>query len=647
MKPSGLEELATYFEERAKGGVGLMITGGIAPNRRGRASPFASKLTYGWEAKRHRIVTDSVHKHNAKILVQILHTGRYAYHPFSVAPSSLKSPISYFTPSALTGPQVWSTIADYARCAALAREGGYDGVEIMGSEGYLINQFISSGTNKRTDEWGGEYQNRMKFPLEIIRAVRKSCGLDFIIVYRLSMIDLVKSGSTWDEIVQLAQAVEEAGATIINTGIGWHEARIPTIATMVPRSAFTWVTAKMRGMVKIPLVASNRINTPAMAERVLELGHADMVSMARPFLADPEFVQKAQQGREDEINTCIGCNQACLDHVFKGQRATCLVNPKAGYELQMKNSDQPPKEVKRIAVVGAGPAGLSFACQAAKRGHQVTLFEKDTEIGGQFNMAKTIPGKEEFHETLRYFKRQLELYKVTVHLNRPVTEADLTGYQAVVLASGVVPRPMTFEGVDKCLSYIDVLKHKKSVGKSVAIIGAGGIGFDVAEFLAHDDTAISSSSTDIPTFLKEWGIDETNSTRGGLAADTAMAKSHREIYLLQRKTTKPGKDLGKTTGWIHRQTLQQKGVQMITGVSYKKFVNGGLFIGLPDGSERELRVDDVILCAGQLPLTELLDAVKAKNGDATSVHVIGGSSEASELDAKKAISQGFRLACEI
>jgi 2,4-dienoyl-CoA reductase (NADPH2) len=575
--------------------------------------------------------------------MQILHTGRYGFHPFLVAPSKIKSPITPFTPHELSSRGVERQINAYVRCATLAREAGYDGVEIMGSEGYLINQFMVTHTNRRTDQWGGSFANRMRFPVEIVRRTRAAVGQNFIIIYRLSMLDLVKDGMSWDEVVTLAKAVEAAGATLINTGIGWHEARIPTIATMVPRAAFTWVSRNLKGQVKVPVITSNRINMPQVAEEILTRGDADMVSMARPLLADPEFVRKAAEDREDEINTCIACNQACLDHIFVKKRASCLVNPRACYETELNYL--PSQRNKCIAVVGAGPAGLAFATVAAQRGHEVILFEAAQEIGGQFNMAKHIPGKEEFRETLRYFQRQLELHKVKVNLGRRISAADLRaqGYDEVVLATGVTPRRPSIAGLEhpKVLSYVDVLLHGKPVGKSVAIVGAGGIGFDVAEFLSHDGV---SPSVNRELFFKEWGIDTTFQVRGGIASSKPQSEpSPRTIYLLQRKTGKLGERLGKTTGWIHRSSLQHKKVEMISGVQYDLIDDQGLHI-IINGAKRLLEVDTVVICAGQESLRELEPPLKAAG---LRVHLIGGAAVAVELDAKRAINQGCRLAAAI
>ncbi|OQS01329.1 2,4-dienoyl-CoA reductase [Achlya hypogyna] len=646
---TGLEEgrsltrLATYFAERAKGDVGLIVTGGIAPNRAGRVSPMAAKLTTSSEIARHKEVTDAVHENDGKIAMQILHSGRYGYHPFNVAPSAIKAPIGWFTPKALSTSDVRSTIKDYVQCAVNAKLAGYDGVEVMGSEGYLINQFIVAGTNKRTDEFGGDYSNRIKFPVEIVRQMRQAVGNDFIIIFRLSMLDLVKDGSSWEEIVVLAKEIEAAGATILNTGIGWHEARIPTIATSVPRGAFSFVTHKLMGEVSIPLITTNRINSPQVAEDILAAGHADMVSMARPFLADPELVIKAKQGREDEINTCIGCNQACLDHTFKGISASCLVNPRAGYETELNYL--PTTAPKKIAVVGAGPAGLAAATVAAKRGHDVTIFDDHLEIGGQFNLAKQIPGKEEFYETLRYFGKQLKLTNVDVQLGRRVSAEDLIagGFDKVVLATGILPRKLKVEGANhpKVVSYIDVLNKSVTLGQRVAIIGAGGIGFDVAEYATH---AGKSPSLDMGLFAKEWGIDSSVSTRGGLAPAN-HPPVQRQVYLLQRKSSKHGKGLGKTTGWIHRLSLKHRDVEMIGGVSYDKVDDRGLYVtNTKTKEQRLLEVDHIVVCAGQVPLRELEEPL-AKAG--IDVFRIGGADEAAELDAKRAINQGSRLAAKI
>ncbi len=636
---NGYVRMAAYFKARAEGGVGLMVTGGVAPNLAGRTAPFASQLSFPWQVKHHRIVTDAVHEvEGAKICLQILHTGRYGYHPFCVAPSRIKSPITPFKPWALTSLGIKKTIWDFANCARLAQKAGYDGVEIMGSEGYLINQFIAPRTNKRKDKYGGSFENRIRLALEIIKAVRKKTGDKFIIIYRLSMLDLVDGGSTWPEVVALAKEVEKAGATIINTGIGWHEARVPTIATMVPRAAFAWVTEKLKGEVSIPLITTNRINMPDVIDQVIADGQADMVSMARPFLADPDFINKAQAGRPDQINTCISCNQACLDHVFKQKIASCLVNPKACHETEftLTQAAQP----KAIAVVGAGPAGLSFAIEAKTLGHEVVVFERNAEIGGQFNIAKEIPGKEEFHETIRYFKVKLEELNIDLRLNTQATEVQLKEFDEVVVAAGVRPRIPKIEGIDSTnvLTYQDVLLHKKPVGKRVALIGAGGIGFDAAEYLAHNPDH-QPSSMDKEEFYKEWGIDTDYQNRGAIT-EKQTSSPYRDIYLLQRKATKFGKGLGKTTGWIHRQSLKDKGINMIGGVSYEKISDQGLHVKIND-QEQLLEVDNVVLCAGQLSNNELFEKLESTGQN---VHIIGGAKLAEEIDAKRAIDDGVRLA---
>ncbi|MBC3862760.1 NADPH-dependent 2,4-dienoyl-CoA reductase [Undibacterium jejuense] len=636
---NGFERMAAFYSERARGGVALMVTGGIAPNERARPMHGGAMLTTEAEAEHHKIVTKAVHEAGGKIAMQILHFGRYSYQPTLVAPSALKAPINPFTPHALTTAEVEETISDFVRCASLAQYAGYDGVEVMGSEGYLINEFIAARTNQRDDEWGGEYENRIRFPIEIVRRIREKVGTNFIIIYRLSMLDLVEGGSTLEEVIQLAKAIEAAGATIINTGIGWHEARIPTIATKVPRAAFAWVTQKLKGHVSIPLVATNRINTPEIAEQLLADNFCDMVSMARPLLADPLFFRKAEQGKADEINTCIGCNQACLDHTFGGKLTSCLVNPRACHETEI--IDQPVTTVKKIAVVGAGPAGLSFATTAAKRGHSVTLFDAAAEIGGQFNIAKQVPGKEEFYETLRYFAKQIELTGVQLRLNTFVKPDELTDFDEVVLATGITPRTPDIEGIDnpKVLNYLDVIKEKAHVGKTVAIIGAGGIGFDVAEYLSHSGT---SASLDPKKFFAEWGVDTDYKHVGGLT-EAHIEKSPRQIYLLQRKTSKVGDGLGKTTGWIHRTGLKNHGVHMFAGVTYNKIDDEGLHVTV-DGQQKTLPVDNVILCAGQEPRRDLQAALEAAG---KVVHLIGGADVAAELDAKRAINQGTRLGASI
>ena len=633
--------LAEYFAERARGGVGLMVTGGIAPNFAGSLAPFASKLSWPWEVNRHRLVTSAVHDAGGHIVMQILHAGRYAYHPFSVAPSALKSPITPFTPRALSTRGVERQIADFVACAERAREAGYDGVEIMGSEGYFINEFLAPRTNRRTDRWGGSLENRMRLPVEIVARIRDRLGPDSIIIYRLSMLDLVEQGSEWGEVVATAKAVEAAGASLINTGIGWHEARVPTIATRVPRAAFSWVTARLKHEVKLPLVTANRINTPEVAERILAEGQADMVSMARPLLADPEWVNKAASGRSDEINTCIACNQACLDQIFNREQASCLVNPRAARETELVI--RPAARRLRIAVVGAGPAGLAAAVTAAERGHAVMLHDSATEIGGQFNMAKRIPGKEEFHETLRYFRRRLELLGVEQRLGREAEVAALTagGFDHVVLATGVRPRDAGIPGSPhpKVLSYLDLLLMGRPVGRRVAIVGAGGIGFDVAEFLVQGRP---SPSEDVHRFLAEWGVDEVYRARGGLMLPRVEPSPH-QVYLLQRRTGRPGAGLGKTTGWAHRASLKAKGVEMIAGVSYRKVDDTGLHI-VVDGVERLLVVDNVVICAGQESRRDLEPGLTAAGCRA---HVIGGARLAAELDAKRAFEEGTRLAAAL
>ena len=638
----GYERMAAFYAERAAGGVGLIVTGGISPNDHGVTFFGGSKLDTVEEAEKHKVITQAVHDAGGKIALQILHTGRYSYQSENVAPSAIQAPINPTKPHALTSAEVNQTIADFANCAKLSQMAGYDGVEIMGSEGYLINEFIAARTNHRDDECGGSYENRIRFPIEIVKRTRQEVGENFIIIYRLSMLDLVEGGSTFEEVVQLAKEIEKAGATIINTGIGWHEARIPTIATKVPRAAFTWVTKKLKGLVNIPLITSNRINTPEMAEHVLAQDDADMISMARPMLADSHFVAKAEQGRSDEINTCIGCNQAWLDHIFSMTIATCLVNPRACYETELIFKDS--TTVKNIAVIGAGPAGLSFATYVADRGHKVTIFEAANQIGGQFNIAKTIPGKEEFYETLRYFQRKIELQpNIKLVLNHKATfeELNTVQFDEVVVASGVTPRHLNIEGIDhpKVLSYIEVLRDRKSVGKKVAIIGAGGIGFDTAEYLSHEG---ESGSLNPQKFYDEWGIDTTYAHVGGLK-EPEVEQSPREIYLLQRKAKSVGAGLGKTTGWIHRTGLKHRNVNMIPGASYDKIDDQGLHITV-DNKTMILDVDNVVICAGQEPFTAMFDQLQAAG---KSVHLIGGAKEAGELDAKRAIRQGAELAMVI
>ena len=633
----GHERMAAYFGERAKGGVGLIVTGGIGPNTEGGTHPNTKKLVTDEDIAGHRQITDAVHAHDGKICMQILHTGRYAYSPDQVAPSAIKAPINPFTPRALTDEEIYKQIDDFVFTSVQAQKAGYDGVEIMGSEGYFLNQFIAARTNQREDDWGGSYENRIRLPIEVVRRVREAVGQKFIIIFRLSMLDLVDGGSTADEVIHLGKAIEKAGVTIINTGIGWHEAQIPTIATKVPRAAFTWVTARFRKELSVPVITSNRINTPEVAEAVLARGDADMVSMARPFLADPDFVIKSQENRADEINTCIGCNQACLDHVFSGLMTSCLVNPRACHETELHIVAT--TAAKKIAVVGAGPAGLSAATTAASRGHQVTLFDSAHEIGGQFNIAKQIPGKEEFYETLRYFQKQIEITGVNLQLNSRVSAEQLNngGYDEVIIATGISPRTPQIEGINhpKVLNYLDVIGGKKPVGDKVAIIGAGGIGFDTAEYITHSG---ESTSTNIPAFMKEWGIDMTFGSRSGIEGIKAQPEpSPREVYLLQRKTTRVGKGLGKTTGWIHRAGLAMKGVRMMPGCDYSHIDDEGLHMTVGDDPQ-VLPVDTVIICAGQDPLRELVDGLELPH------HLIGGADEAGELDAKRAIDQGTRLA---
>jgi len=646
--PKHFHRLTAYFAERARGGVGLIVTGGFAPNIEGWAAPFSGRLTTSAAARKHRPITDAVHAEGGAIALQILHTGRYGYHPLAVAPSRLKSPISPFTPRALGSRGVERQIRSFVRCARLAREAGYDGVEVMGSEGYFINQFLAAHTNRRNDEWGGSWANRMRLPVEIVSRTREAVGRDFIIVYRLSMLDLVPDGSSWDEVVDLAKAIERAGATIINTGIGWHEARIPTIATSVPRAAFAWVTKKLKGEVNLPLCTTNRINTPEVAEQVLAEGCADMVSMARPLLADADFVNKAAAGRADEINTCIACNQACLDHVFQRKVASCLVNPRAAFETELVI--RPAQRRRRIAVVGAGPAGLACATTLAERGHEVELFEASVEIGGQFNMAKRIPGKEEFQETLRYFRRRIERTGVTLSLGRRATSESLAarGYDEVVLATGVTPRDPRIPGEDehrasgRVLSYVDLLLHGRRAGPRVAVVGAGGIGFDVSEYLVSEG---HSTTLDTAAWLREWGVADPAVARGGLGRPE-IAPPARQVYLLQRRAAPLGKGLGKTTGWIHRAALRMKRVEMIGGVNYERIDGRGLHVSFGEAREKPtlLEVDTVVLCAGQEPDRSLAEPLRARG---LNVHLIGGADVAAELDAKRAIEQGMRLAASL
>ncbi len=643
---TGLEETknghlrqATYFAQRARGGVGLIVTGGIGPNRAASVHAGANILETDEDAEKHKIITDAVHDEDGKICLQILHTGRYAFNDKLIAPSPIQAPINPFVPREVTTDEIEQEIQDFVRTSVLAQKAGYDGVEIMGSEGYFLNQFIVTRTNQRSDEWGGSYGNRIRFAVEIVRRVREAVGENFIIIFRLSMMDLVEDGSSHDEVIELGLAIEKAGATLINTGIGWHEARIPTIITKVPRAAFTWVTAEFRKALTIPVITSNRINTPDVAEEVLARGDADMVSLARPFLADADFVNKAAAGRSDEINSCIACNQACLDHIFVGKVASCLVNPAACHEDEFVVT--PTGNPKKIAVIGAGPAGLAFATTAARRGHDVSLHDGAAEIGGQFNLAKRIPGKEEFSETLRYYGRQIELTGVTLHLNKRVSASELndSDYDEIILATGISPRVLDLHGIDheKTLSYREVILGAE-VGQKVAIIGAGGIGFDVAELLSHAGPA---TSLDIPAFMAEWGIDMTFQSRGGVEGVAAkIAPSPREISLLQRKSSKVGAGLGKTSGWAHRTGLKKKGVTMISGCEYQKIDDQGLHLSI-GGEMQILDVDNVIICAGQTPLRTLADGLEKP------YQLIGGADVAAELDAKRAINQGTRLATAI
>ena len=636
----GFDKLAAFYAARAKGDVGLIVTGGISPNIAGWVAPFAGRMSSSRHAKKHRVITDAVHAEGGKICMQILHSGRYGYHPLAVSASAVKAPISPFKPKSLSSRGVRKTITDYAECANYAKMAGYDGVEIMGSEGYLINQFFCERTNHRDDEWGGSLENRARLAIEVVKQTRDKVGTDFIIIYRLSMLDLVEGGAPWEEVVYLAKAIEKAGATLINTGIGWHEARVPTIVTSVPRAAFTWITQRMKSEVSIPLITTNRINTPEVAESVLADGHADMVSMARPFLADADFVVKAERDQSDQINTCIACNQACLDHAFEQKRASCLVNPQACYETELifKSVAVP----KKLAVVGAGPAGLAFATYAAERGHEVHLFEQSSEIGGQFNYAKQIPGKEEFYETLRYYARKIEVTGVKLHLNTLV-DAELLehhGFTEVIMATGIKPRQLTIPGHDhaKVLSYIEVLGDHKAVGKRVAVIGAGGIGFDVSEYLVEQENL----TTNLDKWLTHWGVDKAFQQPGALM-EKQLPDVDREVFLLQRKSSKVGKGLGKTSGWVHRNSLINHKVQMIAGVSYEKIDDQGLHILVGD-KPRVLAVDNVVVCAGQTPFRELEHSLQQAG---MKVHVIGGADVAAELDAKRAIRQGAELAAEI
>jgi 2,4-dienoyl-CoA reductase (NADPH2) len=638
-KAADFDKLAAYFAERARGGVGLMVTGGIAPSIEGWLKPFGGRLTMPWHVARHRKLTRAVHAEGGKLCMQILHAGRYGYHPLSVAPSKIKSPITPFTPRALSSRGVERTIGDFVRCAKRAQDAGYDGIEVMGSEGYLINQFLAARTNQRSDAWGGSAEKRMRFPIEIVRRTREAVGRDFIIIYRLSMLDLVDNAQDWSEIVTLAKAIEAAGASIINTGIGWHEARVPTIVTSVPRAGFAWVTKKLKGEVSIPLITTNRINMPEVAEQILASGEADMVSMARPLLADPQWPNKAKAGRSERINTCIACNQACLDHVFQNRRASCLLNPRACHETELRIEPAPAR--KNIAVVGAGPAGLACATTLAERGHAVTLIDQANDIGGQFNYAKRIPGKEEFHETLRYFRHRLEDTGVTVKLGQPAETTDLARHDEVVVATGITPRRVSFPGSDdpRVLDYLDVLARDMPVGSRVAIVGAGGIGFDVAEFLVEHRP---SPTLDVTRWTREWGVDMQLESRGGLAAAKPEAPA-RQVWLLQRSDGRPGARLNKTTGWVHRATLKAKDVTMLGGVTYERFDDEGLHITV-NGQAQVLPVDNVVVCAGQEPNRTLADAL-IQAGIKT--HIIGGADVAAELDAKRAIDQGTRLAAAL
>ncbi|MEV7589778.1 NADPH-dependent 2,4-dienoyl-CoA reductase [Streptomyces sp. NPDC089922] len=635
----GFERLAAFYAERARGGAGLIVTGGIAPNDAGRPFEGGSRLTTEEEAAEHRVITDAVHAEGGRIAMQILHFGRYAYHKDLVAPSALQAPISPFVPNELTDAEVEQTVEDFVRAARLAKLAGYDGVEIMGSEGYLINEFIAAATNRRTDRWGGSYENRVRFPLEIVRRTREAVGEDFILVYRLSMLDLIPGGSTLDEVVHLAKEIEAAGATIINTGIGWHEARIPTIATSVPRGAYTWVTKRLMGAVSVPLVTSNRINTPEKAEEILADGRADLVSLARPFLADADFVAKAEAGRPETINTCIGCNQACLDHTFSGKITTCLVNPRACHETELVLS--PTKLKKRVAVVGAGPAGLACAVSAAERGHAVTLFEASGHIGGQLDVARRIPGKEEFEETIRYFGTQLTAHDIDVRLDTRADVETLRDYDEVVVATGVTPRTPDIEGVDhpSVVSYLDVLRDGAPVGERVAVLGAGGIGFDVAEYLTDSG---EGAAQDPEVYFRHWGVDTAYTGPGGLTAPERPAPP-RSVHLLQRKTTKVGAGLGTTTGWIHRAELKHRGVVSVAGASYDCIDDEGLHITV-GGEQRLVPADTVVLCTGQEPRRDLYEALRAAGVEA---HLIGGADVAAELDAKRAIRQGTELAARL
>ncbi|UTV26885.1 NADPH-dependent 2,4-dienoyl-CoA reductase [Photobacterium atrarenae] len=632
----GFKKLSAFYAARARGGVGLIVTGGFSPNFRGRLHPFSAEFSSGRAARAHRVITDAVHQEGGKIALQLLHAGRYAMHPLAVSASAIRAPISKFTPSKMSTRQIHKTIDAFARSAELAREAGYDGVELMGSEGYLINQFICQRSNHRYDEWGGSYENRIRFPIELTKAVRQRVGRDFIIIFRLSMLDLVEQGSTHEEVVQLAKALEAAGVTILNTGIGWHEARIPTIATQVPRAAFSWVTEKLKHEVNIPLVTCNRINTPDVAESILSSNQADMVSMARPFLADPEFVAKAEQNRAADINTCIGCNQACLDHVFVNKRASCLVNPQACYETELVLT--PAATSRRLAIVGAGPAGMASAVAAAERGFEVDLFEKNDHVGGQFNLAMQIPGKEEFQETIRYFTRRLEQTGVNVKLGQRITAQELKGYDEVIVATGVAPRLPDIPGIEheKVIDYQTLIREKVPLGQKVAVIGAGGIGVDVATMLTEPE------HQDLDSWLKDWGIDKTIDHAGGLYPHDEYV-SQRQVWLMQRRPGKVGKGPGKTTGWIHRRVLAKRGVELLAGVSYDKIDDQGLHITV-EGQQRVLDVDHIVICAGQHSVEELSAPLQAMQ---IPVHVIGGADVAGEVDAKRVIRQGVELVAQL
>ena len=636
--PNGFERLAAFYAERARAGVSLIVTGGIAPNPEGAVFQGANALTDASQVAAHRQVVEAVHAEGGHLCMQILHAGRYAYSPELVAPSALQAPINPFTPRALSSDDVEQQITDYVRCATLAQQAGYDGVEVMGSEGYLINQFICRRTNQRDDDWGGDFERRMRFPVEIVKRIRQAVGERFLLIFRLSMIDLVEEGSSWEEVVQLGQAIEAAGANVINTGIGWHEARVPTIVTSVPRAAFTEVTRRIRAALSIPLITTNRINMPEVAERVLAEGHADMVSMARPFLADPEWVRKAEAGLAKEINTCIACNQACLDHTFMGKLTSCLVNPRACHETEITLA--PAQTPKRVAVVGGGPAGLATAVAAASRGHAVVLFERRSELGGQFNYARKIPGKEEFNETLRYFRVMLEKHAVDVRLNTEATVGALADFDEIVIATGVVPRELALPGADhpSVLSYADAIEQPERVGKRVAVIGAGGIGFDVSELLSHE----GHPAMEVAAWCDEWGVDLAVGERGGLKAPQPP-RSPRSIVMLQRKSSKPGKNLGKTTGWVHRASLKQRGVETLAGCEYVRIDDAGLHIRR-EGQEQVVEVDTIVVCAGQESVRDLIAPLSQARGR---VHVIGGADEAAELDAKRAIDQGTRLAASL